>query len=393
MKKNIHVNDLSPGMFVIRISRQQTSVGVNNEGWVRTQKSIQRLIDLGIEEVVIDTDKTLEDTSSDIKQESEIKLSKPSRSLDEDIEKVYNIYNNAKSLQNKIFSDLAKNQTIDLKAVQDTTSGIVDTIFTSKDAMLFASQIRSKDEYLFQHSLNVSILMTVFAKHLGFERETIEHLATGAFLHDVGKIKIPDEILNKPGALTEEEFNIMKSHVHHSVDALKDIEGLNPICKDVVAHHHERLDGEGYPYNLKGDELSEYARMINIVDVYDALTADRCYKNAILPSKALKFLMKGSNHLYDGELVQHFVKCIGLYPVGTLVKLRSGKVGVVVKTNDDYPLKPLVKLFYSSKEKHFTAVKEVDLSASHARDSIECSVKPDEFKINLKKFFEQMLIG
>lgn len=179
----------------------------------------------------------------------------------------------------------------------------------------------------------------------------------------------------------------MKNHARYSKEVVE-AAGLSGIAVDLAGYHHERIDGNGYPFGLKGDEISQYVRMISIVDVYDALTAKRVYKDDMPPIKAFKILKKDTPTCFDEQLLNQFITCIGVHPVGTLVKLTSQKLGIVSKSNFKNPLKPCVKLFYSAKHHHYTEVKDIDLSKESCSDEIENSIKPEDFNIELMRFFK-----
>ena len=171
------------------------------------------------------------------------------------------------------------------------------------------SRFQTKDSYLIEHSLNVSILMSVFAKHLGFDKRLIQELALGAFLHDIGKILLPNDILNKLTPFNAKEENIIRSHVALGLKILEDSPSVSHMAMKMIREHHERVDGSGYPKKLKGDEISKYGRMIAIIDSYDAMTSDRAYKKSVPPIKAFKTLIS-SPECYDEELVENFIQCM-----------------------------------------------------------------------------------
>ncbi len=399
MLKKISVSSLLPGMFVESVTKQKGSYKIANQGWVKSQAAIDKLVAAGIEEVEIDPDKTLHDeqqtenpTPADIEGEPAVfDPTKPQVSFNSEINKAQTLYNEAKQLQSKAFQDIKDGKRINVEPFKEVANGFIDSVFRNQDALACITRIREKDAYLLEHSVNVSVLMTIFAKHLGIERDIIHELASGALLHDIGKIKVPDHILNKPGKLTEAEFNEVKQHAKYSHEILLEA-GLSEIAVEIAGFHHERLDGSGYPFALQGEQLSQYVRMISIVDVYDALTAKRVYKDGMNPINAFKILRNDCPHGFDLDLVNKFIKCVGVHPVGTLVKLKSEKLGIVAKSNFDAPLKPVVKVFYSAKHRHYTEVKDIDLASSKVNDELEASIKPEEFNIDLMKFFRNAFI-
>ncbi|MBH0003041.1 HD-GYP domain-containing protein [Pseudoalteromonas sp. SWYJZ12] len=395
--KIIPVGQLLPGMFVQSVTRQTGSIKIKNQGWVKTQAGINNLIKAGILEVEIDPDKTLIDSVPE-KAPIAVPATKIKRdpwqkthSAEQEMGKAKKLYDEAKTLQIKAFKDIKAGRDIDIAPFKELASGFMDSVFRNQDALACLTQMRQKDAYLLEHSINVSILMGIFAKHLGIEKNIIVELTTGALLHDIGKIKIPDEILNKPGRFTDDEFKIMKMHSLFSKEILEE-SGLTGVAVDIAGMHHERLDGKGYPFGKKGDEISQYVRMASIVDVYDALTAERVYKAGMEPIKAFKILKDGCPDSFDPVLLNKFIQCIGIHPVGTLVRLSSQKVGLVTESNPSTPLKPIVKTFYSAKHSRYTEIKDIDLSNKKTLDTLESAVKPKEYNIDLERFYKNSIL-
>ncbi|RTR36491.1 HD-GYP domain-containing protein [Shewanella canadensis] len=392
--KEIPIAKLKPGMYVVSISSENGSVSVKSEGYVLNASSINQLIQSGISHVVVDPsrekktekiDKVLPDIGASALDK---KREKPEISLEQEMKAANKLYDNAKSLQQKMIHAITEGKVIDVEGIQESTNAIVDSIFRNQDALSCLSRLRIKDDYLVEHSLNSSILMTIFAKHLDVDRATIEQLALGAFLHDIGKVMIPDEILCKPGKLTLPEYEIIKNHVSLGVNILEDTPHISHMVMSMIKEHHERIDGSGYPLQLSADSISKYGRMIAIVDSYDAMTAERVFKSGVHPITAFKNLIKESPSCYDDALVEQFIQCLGVYPVGTLVELNSGKLGLISRLNKKKPLHPYVRVFYNTRLKQAIAMEEVDLSRSKYKDQIDRCIKPEEFNINLLGFFK-----
>jgi putative nucleotidyltransferase with HDIG domain len=217
------------------------------------------------------------------------------------------------------------------------------------------------DVYTFEHSVSFSVLMMAFAKSMGLSDKIICEVGIGGLLHDIGKTLTPDNILNKPGKLTDEEFVIMKEHVVHSRKILEKTKGLSKISMDIAAQHHEKFDGNGYPLGLKGDQISHYGQMSAIVDVYDALTADRCYHKGKEPSEVLKLLVKWSGAHFNSSLVRKFIQSVGIYPAGSLVMLSNNHLAKVIDINENM-LKPIVEVFINAKTRSYIPRKLIDLS-------------------------------
>lgn len=395
--KKIPLSQLETGMYVLSIITKNKGVSIKSEGYILKKENITQLKKSNVTYLIIDPSRTKikENTEKTVIRKEELideVINEPTKSLDNEMKKANKLYNNAKVLQKKILDDITKNKVINTQAVQESTNAIVDSIFRNQDALSCMSRLRIKDDYLVEHSLNVSILMTIFCKHLGIERSIMEELALGAFLHDIGKVFIPDEVLNKPGRFTENEYEIMKTHVSYGVNALKETPNISDIVMAVVSEHHERIDGKGYPNKLSSDKISQYGRMIAIVDSYDAMTAERVYKAGMHPIKAFKILIGESPTSYDSDLVEKFIQCLGIYPVGTLVKLNSGRIGLISKLNKSKPLQPCVRVFYNVRLNQVITMEELDLSKPKYNDQIESCIKPEECNLNIEKFFNSAFI-
>jgi len=395
--KDIPISQLKSGMYVVSVSRGDKSVNVKTEGYIYSLDKISSLKKAGIKRVVIDPskEKVLPTPAASINNTSlKERLATPKKaiSLDQEMAKANQLYTNAKGLQQKVLNSIIEGRVIDTTEVKESTDAIVESIFRNQDALACMTRLRLKDDYLIEHSLNVSILMTIFAKHLAIDEAVIEQLALGAFLHDVGKIQIRDEVLNKPGKFNPDEYQEMKKHVTFGIKILEDAPNISHIVMSIVKEHHERIDGTGYPFALAEEAISKYGRMIAIVDSYDAMTAERVYKAGMHPIKAFKILVKESLVAYDTELVEQFIQCLGIYPIGTLVKLTSGKLGLISRLNKQKPLQPLVRVFYNTRLNQAIAIEEVDLSKAKFNDQIDCCIKPEEFNINLLRFFKNAFI-
>ncbi|WP_374393333.1 HD-GYP domain-containing protein [Aeromonas media] len=385
----IPVNQLRPGMYVIAIASQTGAMEIAQTGLVTNRQQVDVLIRRGVLTVKVDLARSKLPGIAQVISPSPAHSAgsvRPAGSGEGRELKIRRLYQEARELQGKFIRHLKAGEPIDITPLAAVAEEMVDTMFTHGDAMLCLARIRAKDAYLMEHSMNVAILLANFGRYLGLDRSVLKELTLGGLLHDVGKIMTPDEVLNKPGKLTDEEFGVMRQHVVHSYDILSNTAGITPTMLEVAANHHERLDGTGYPQRLKGDQLSLYTRMSGIVDVYDAVTADRVYKQGMQPTQAFRILLKGINQHFDAELVTKFIKCMGVYPVGTLVQLSNQRLAVVMQRNEQQPLKPMVKVIYHATLRHYLEVQWLDLARNGGQESIESTVDPKEFGINLANF-------
>ena len=223
---------------------------------------------------------------------------------------------------------------------------IVNNVTENPDALVTLTSLRSYDEYTFTHCINVAILAVAFGKYLGLSKEKLLSLGVGSLFHDIGKSRIPDRILNKSGRLTEGEFEIIKRHPQEGYDIAKSIHSLPHDIVTIILEHHEKYNGRGYPRGLFHGDINQLANIVSVADVYDALTSDRVYKEAMPPNDALSIVYEGQGEDFYPGLSELFVKCIGIYPVGSLVLLSSGYTAIVIGSNSEKPLEPTVQLVH-----------------------------------------------
>ncbi len=382
----IEISELIVGHYVVDIVKQKEHFTLTTASHIKNELVIQNLIAKGVESVLIDTSKT-----KSIKPQSETAEAEKKPPIIFEVHKAKEIFNHSKEVQKKVFADAQHGRALDLAPVIDITNQTIEEIFKNADALACVINIRNKDEYLFEHSVSVSILMTIFARFLKIEKPIVQQLSIGAFLHDVGKIMIPEAVLNKPGKLTDKEFTIMKTHVNHSIEIIEKTPGISALSLEVAALHHEKLDGKGYPFNIHGSDISTYGRMIAICDIFDALTAHRCYKDGYSHVKAFSILrsLAEQNHL-DTRLVDLFIKCMGVYPVGSLVALNSNRLAIVEQRNPNDPINPKVRSFYNSEYHHYVMTEDIDLSKHD--DFIVKGVRADDFDLDMSKIIEFLLM-
>jgi putative nucleotidyltransferase with HDIG domain len=253
-----------------------------------------------------------------------------------------NVYREARQLTRTLLDDIRLGGVINTKQAKTTVRNCVDSVLRNSDALIWMSKLRNQDEYTAEHCLNVCILAIAFGRHLGMTEDELEKIGLCGLLHDVGKMRVPSEILNKPASLTEKEFNSIKAHTVHGRNLLMASPGIPNSAVDVAYSHHEKMDGTGYPRQLPASGISEFARMIALVDAYDAMTADRCYSEGIASTEALKIIFKDRGTHFDERLALEFIKSVGLYPPGTLVELVNGLVCIVFETNKKFRHLPKV---------------------------------------------------
>lgn len=245
---------------------------------------------------------------------------------------------------------------------RNVMNSIIDELSGQKEAVIMLMNMGTVDHYLYQHSLNVGVYTTLLGIAHGYSRDEVMTLGMGALLHDVGKTQISSELLNKPGALTCEEYEVMKTHAQLGFELLKDEPNMPLLAAHCAYQHHERLDGSGYPRGIQRDEIHEYAKWVGLVDSYDAMTTNRSYSSPILPHDAMERLFAGSGTLYEQSMLELFRDKVAIYPIGISVRLSSGERGVVVDMNHSYPQRPIVRILYNEAGEDLKVPYEIDLS-------------------------------
>jgi putative nucleotidyltransferase with HDIG domain len=268
-----------------------------------------------------------------------------------------------------MFDDVRIGKAIDGDVAKTIVDDIAKIIDVNADAMLSVSRLKTHDDYTFMHCVAVCALMIALAKKENLDAREVELAGLAGLLHDLGKAFMPLDVLNKPGRLTDQEFDVMKTHPQRGADMLSNI-GLPKEVVDVVLHHHEKINGTGYPHGLKDNEISLLSRMGAICDVYDAVTSIRPYKDSWDPAIALRRMASWDGH-FDKKLFSSFISCVGIYPIGSLVRLASQRLAVVVEPSPASIFTPIVKVFFSTKLDEPIAIKTIDLSKHSSKDKIE----------------------
>ena len=254
-----------------------------------------------------------------------------------------------KSLRNLMQVNVKKEEIqSELKIIGKLIENIVNEISCNEDTMVNIIDLKVASEYTFYHCVNVCVLSIVLGVALNFKKKELYLLGTAALLHDIGKINIPNKILDKPGKLTYEEFEIIKQHSENGYKYVKENLNINQKVYMGIYQHHERYDGKGYPLNIKGEEISLFGRIIAITDVYDALISDRPYRKGVLPSDGMEYIMGFCGTMFDQQLVKTFCTKIAPYPIGTCVNLSNGLLGIVVENYSSYCLRPSVRIIKTS---------------------------------------------
>jgi HD-GYP domain-containing protein (c-di-GMP phosphodiesterase class II) len=404
MVKKIKVEQLQPGMYIHDL----------NCGWldhpflksslkVTDEELIKKIGSHGICEVYIDTEKGIDiadaATKEEIKQEIQSRLkdiyveevvTDCHVPIKEELARAKAIRREAKDTVKGIMNDIRFGRNIERGKVEEVVDKMAVSIFRNQDAILSLAKIRKVDEYTYAHSVSTCALMLAFGKHLGFEAEELREAGIGAMLHDIGKVKVPLHIVNKRGPLTDDEIIQVREHVRFGCTLLEETPGISDISIMITAEHHERVDGRGYPNGLAGDDISRYGKVAAIIDVYDSMTSNRSYRNRIPATDALGKLFEWSKINFDDDLVQQFVRCIGIYPIGSLVYLENGLIAVVINHGLKSLLHPLIRVVFDTKRNSYVRPYDIDLAQDpdlSSEDRIMSYASPDQWNINPEIYF------
>ncbi len=370
--KTIHTNKLKKGMYIHELDCTWINHPfARNQFIVSKQDDIKKIVDAGIKTLKINTEKGLDvvknkPKSIPVKTNPNLTSQKEStppkkNNLIHTRKEAKKIKRHAEHAITTIMSNVKLGQQVEMELVTPVVDKMAESVLENHNALLGLSRIRHMDTYTFEHSVNIGVLMMSFAKYRRMSPQMIHDVGVGGLLHDIGKTLTPPKILNKPGKLTDEEFIIMRRHVVDSKIILEKTPGINQNALDVAALHHEKYDGSGYPDGKEGDEISQIGQMSAIVDVYDALTADRCYHKGKDPSVVLKRMLSWTNSHFNPQLTQEFIQCVGIYPPATLVMLSNQHLAVVVENTKNILL-PRVVIFLNTKKRETIEPKLIDLS-------------------------------
>jgi putative nucleotidyltransferase with HDIG domain len=289
---------------------------------------------------------------------------------DVEIERATKICLQAKQAVVSMFEEARMGNTVDVGGARQLVEEISDSVARNPGALISLARLKKVDDYTYMHSVAVCAMMVALAKQLGFDEVQTRLAGLAGLMHDLGKALMPMEVLNKPGKLTDAEFSIIKSHPVEGHKMLLGSINVDPMVLDVCLHHHEKTDGSGYPKGIKDNEISLFAKMGAICDVYDAITSNRPYKSGWDPAESLRKMAEWTNGHFDPRVFQAFVKSMGIYPVGSLVRLTSGRIGVVMEQAGKSLTTPSVKVFFSTKSDMRITPQIIDLSRPENTEKI-----------------------
>lgn len=388
MAKKISSSELRIGMYMHKLGGSWLKHPFLRSSFLlEDSKDIKRIIQAGIKEVWIDESKGLSRELKQIEETQvavlieeppvETKNEEVVGSMEEEIDRARKFCNAAKEQVKEMFDEVRLGKAIDSEKTIPLVGEIEMLVQRNASAILSVARLKTHDDYTYMHSIAVCALMLSLAHQLDLDEEQTRLAGVGGLMHDLGKALMPTEILSKPGKLTDAQFVTVKKHPQAGATVLQE-NGAAPEVIDIALHHHEKVNGSGYPDGLAGDDISLLARMGAICDVYDAVTSERPYKKAWDPSNAIQAMAKWEGH-FDKKLFAVFVKSIGIYPVGSLVRLSTKRLAVVVEPGADSLLKPKVKVFFSITAKAAIEVQIIDLASPSCKVTIEGPENPEKW--------------
>jgi HD-GYP domain-containing protein (c-di-GMP phosphodiesterase class II) len=390
MRKKIRVDDLAIGMYVAELC----GAWMDNPFWsssfaITDQKQINTLRSSKIREVWIDLQQspdTLQKTATPAV--AHLGATKPPLTGDsnhhqiapvpiaDELAQAAKICAQARVAVTSMFREARMGNTVDAVGVNQLVQDISDSVKRNGSALISLARLKTADDYTYMHSVAVCAMMIALGRQLGLNESDIRAAGIAGLLHDIGKALLPMAVLNKPGKLTPAEFDIVKTHPELGLQLMGEAGKSNPMALEVCLQHHEKVDGSGYPRGLKGAEISLYAKMGAVCDVYDAITSNRPYKAGWDPAESMRQMGLWAESHFDAAVFQAFARSLGIYPVGSLVRLTSGRIGVVIEQSPNALTMPVVKVFYSDKTKQRIPPENLNLAAPGGTDRISAREDP-----------------
>lgn len=367
--------DLKRGMYVAKLDRPWLETPYKLQGFLLdTQNEIDELasycsyvyIDIDKSRIVEADNRKSGSDITDLDQKQLLINAKPQQYPEkvEFKEELQVAYRSHEALGNALKSSMelaAQNSKLDIPTIQKALLPMVDSVIRNPDAFSWLTMMKSRGSYTYNHAISCAIWAAAFGRNLGLPIKGIQSVSMGALLFDLGKIRLPEKLILNPEKYNSTEVKLMRKHVDYSIDILASVDGIKADVMAMVATHHERHDGSGYPKGLKGNEIPLFGKMAGIIDCYDAITSTRPYAQAMSPHDTVKRLYDWSDVLFQKELIEQFIQVVGVYPIGTLVELSDGRVGVVIALNKKRRLRPKVMMLLSERKEFYSKFKTINL--------------------------------
>lgn len=403
-EKKLKPDELQQGMYVSRLDRPWAETPFLLQGIrIQEQQDIDMLNEY-CDYVYIDLDKTDYKLlpHRDVAQQSDpgdetisdLKLTHYPVSVivEEELPRARQHREELLSAVREMMQSLREGSRLDIKDIEIGIRRVEESILRNPSAFMLLRLLKEKDNYTYEHCVDVSALSIIVGRQLGLPRDILDKLALGAILFDIGKIKIPSDILNKNGKLTDDEYVTIKSHVEEGFKIACEVEGIHKSVLDIITTHHERYDGSGYPRKIEKKSIPILGRIVGIVDCYDAMTSNRSYGQALPNDEVIKQIYTWRNTLFQNEIVEYFIQAIGIYPVGSVVELSNGEVGIVIAQNDFRRLRPRIMIVLDKSRKPVFTNRIRDLYHETTDDEnksldIRKAVDPEKYNLSPREFF------
>lgn len=395
----VDVKDLKVGMFVSKLDRPWLETNFLFQGFeLKSQADIEE-VQRQCEFVFIDVSKqtvvhqfTAHSTPYSVDYLEKVQPPAKRTCFGREIKKAEAVYRKTSGLVKSFMEEIQLGRPINVLAAKKAVSYCVDSILNAPDALMLMTQLKNRDEYTAQHSMNVCVFAIALGRQINLSVDELNNVGLCGMMHDMGKMQVPLEVLNKPGRLTEGELTVMQSHTTRGWKILLATHGMYAGAIDVAYTHHERMDGKGYPRKLKAEQIMPYARIVAIVDMYDAVSSDRIYQKGRTHLDSIKILTESSaNGHLDSALTMKFIECLGIYPAGSLVELNSGEVAMVVEVNPKFKLKPKIMMLQDWHKKpcepFLVDLTMVGQNVNGQPYAVKKVLRPDECAIDLLKYY------
>ncbi len=401
----VQTSDLQEGMYVTRLDRPWLETPYKIQGFlIKNQADIDRLSQ-HTEYVFIDTERSLEkhnggaaaplltdDEKKAILIQAEPRQYENKTGFEDELPVAGKTHAVLSQAAEKVMADIAENRKLDLPGLRKVVSPMVESVLRNPEAFSWLTRMKSKDDYTYNHSVSCAIWSVALGRQLGLPKRDLQSLGIGALLFDVGKMKLPAKLINNPNRYNPTEFKLVRKHVEYSVEIVQSISGINPAIVEMVATHHERHNGGGYPLGLAGKDIPLFGKIAGIIDCYDAITSDRVFQSATSPHDAVRKLYDWSDIDFQAELVEQFIQLVGVYPVGTIIELSDGRVGVVAAHHKALRLRPKIMLILDPDKKPYSKFDMIDLHATETGEdgkplNISKSIEPGMYGIDPQEFY------
>ncbi len=400
MRRKVYIKDLDFGMYVDELDRPWIETPFLFQGFpIREQKELDQLAQ-HCEFVYIYDERSeaikrhkpaphrFQTAQLNIPQKQSNQSQQDHHHLVAEIRSIKKTYDQSHHYITKVLGDIQFDRTFNVSDGKALVEKMAGSIIKNDNALMLMSQLKDYDEYTVRHSLNVCIMSIVFGKHLNLKPAELRVLGLGALLHDIGKMKISNSILNKPDALSDAEFAQIKQHPEYGYQLLKKRSELNPAIAEIARSHHERVDGSGYPRQLKADTLNNLSMIVAIIDVYDAITTKRCYHDGISPHEAIRLMYESEVGAFRRDLLDKFIQCLSIFPIGSIVELSTNQIGIVMSVNRNHHLLPVVLLVLSPNKQTYCPRKVCNLELmanSETPIKIRKILESNAYNINVAK--------